>query len=691
MDKNLSYPIENGVVEVNAVTGAPIAIASTLSPGIAFLLPCGEARSPAPFEWGRGFLATREKAGFKWGHPTRLVHGPGSVTARHALGAEVELTVTRRFGHRWTESYAWRNISRRKMDVSVLGIRTPFNDVYVSAEASLRACCHAHVFPGGDHAWLWAAPMNGDPAGLGLRVTRGQVWSYSIEGREHFSSSNFRGHIVLHPTDASRAPGAFGGQPVISIEPGETYELEWEIGLHSSFAAFAALLDAPASPARLNAGLHESIELRIAEGTRTHGPTLRISPDDRSGTVVLSASTAGEHCLSLSRNGRETRCIFQFHEPVRAVVEKRVAFILKNQRAPERETGRAGAFLPYDAQTGLTIDGGAWHDWSDARERLAMPCLLQQARLRGWGDGAEIDPALQAFSNYASACLLGPEGEVWENSYDRNPKRLYNYPWLCEFFLDQHRLGGDPADLRRAALVAEAYYRLGGVQFLAFWRELPTLVEALRSAGEGARADAIAASHLAHARAFLARGDVLPAHEVNYEQSIVAPLALLYLNAHRLSGDPVFIAGLSQVLPWLEAFGGEQPHCRMRHVPIRHWDGFWFGRERLWGDVFPHYWSVLSASVFLRAAPHFPGRGERLVAKAREIYRANLINFDADGGATCAFILPSAVDGRPGHRADPSANDQDWSLVWMLRDADGLGIDLDPSDKSNLAGGGGAR
>ncbi|MCK8678489.1 hypothetical protein [Streptomyces lichenis] len=38
-----------------------------------------------------------------------------------------------------------------------------------------------------------------------------------------------------------------------------------------------------------------------------------------------------------------------------------------------------------------------------------------------------------------------------------------------------------------------------------------------------------------------------------------------------------------------------------------------------------------------------------------------------DGSATCAFVMPSTVDGRPGYRDDPLANDQDWALALWLR------------------------
>ncbi|TPQ21555.1 hypothetical protein [Streptomyces sporangiiformans] len=38
-----------------------------------------------------------------------------------------------------------------------------------------------------------------------------------------------------------------------------------------------------------------------------------------------------------------------------------------------------------------------------------------------------------------------------------------------------------------------------------------------------------------------------------------------------------------------------------------------------------------------------------------------------DGSATCVFVMPSTVDGRAAHTADPLANDQDRHLVLWLR------------------------
>ena len=110
-------------------------------------------------------------------------------------------------------------------------------------------------------------------------------------------------------------------------------------------------------------------------------------------------------------------------------------------------------------------------------------------------------------------------------------------------------------------------------------------------------------------------------------------------------------------------------------MPIRHWDGYWFGALRMWGDVFPHYWSVLSAATYLAWPDGLLPEAEttQLRRAGYAILRANLASFGADGSASCAFVYPSCVNGQPAHVADPLANDQDWALVYALRH--GLGPD----------------
>jgi hypothetical protein len=196
------------------------------------------------------------------------------------------------------------------------------------------------------------------------------------------------------------------------------------------------------------------------------------------------------------------------------------------------------------------------------------------------------------------------------------------------------------------------------------------VASALTESGDDARAAALRTALTHSARHFIEIGTDLPGHEVAYEQSIIAPLLNLLVDAHRLSGDPEFIDAIRSRLPWLTAFGGPQPHARLHGIAVRHWDGYWFGQRRQWGDVFPHYWSALTATVLLRLPASL--RTEESDALGYAILRANMANYFADGSATCAFVMPTSVDGVPAHAADPLANDQDFHLaLWMQLQADG--------------------
>ena len=254
-------------------------------------------------------------------------------------------------------------------------------------------------------------------------------------------------------------------------------------------------------------------------------------------------------------------------------------FVLDHQRRPEFSDSRQYAFVPYDVESGLTVLADEWRDWSDGRERIGMALLLQEVRDQGWGDRSELDEALAGYERFVHDYLVDDDGTVGEDSDHRGDVRLYNFPWFARFLLGQ-------GDRDGATRILNRYYELGGDHFLAF--DLGPLLTELGLHEHLVR----------HARTFIQYGDELPPHEVNYEQSMVAPLLELLVAAYRIAPDQIDGAELSRRLPWLTAFAADQPDVRLRHVPIRHWDGYWFGRLRLWGDVFPHYWSVLSAAVY---------------------------------------------------------------------------------------------
>jgi hypothetical protein len=596
--------------------------------GRSVLLEDGGAHDSTRY-WGKGFVIT-DRGSHRWDAPVSQRWRSSGIDLLYQLGP-LELRVGRRFGERWTETYEVRNVSDEPVAIGSLGISTPWRDLYSSSRESLAEAVHAHVWTGGADSWVWAVPMDGSGPGLGLQLTEGELWAYSVESREATSSSNARGHLYLQVTDRARAPEAMGGQPLLALAPGESYRWTWQLAWHDSLADFHAsrqpLLEAPS----LVAEVGESLVVRLADGV--------------SGPTSVMADKAGTQYVEATDGKVRSRIQVLFHQPLRELVEARVRFVLDRQRPVERGDSRRFSFLPYDNETGLTVLSGAWHDWSDGRERIGTALLLQEARDRGWGDRAELDEALAGYQQFVDEFLVDADGTVADDSLRLTRTRLYNFPWFARFFLGQ----GSP---ERAVQILDRYYELGGDHFLAF--DLGPLLLSLSEHSPRML------EHLErHARTFVEYGDELPAHEVNYEQSMVAPLLELLLAAHQAGF--VERVELERRLPWLTAFAADQPDVRLRHIAIRHWDGYWFGLLRLWGDVFPHYWSVLSAAVYLS----WPF--EDLSELGHAILRANLVNFGPDGSATCAFVYPSAVNGRPAHLADPLANDQDWALVYALR------------------------
>ena len=608
----------------------------------------------AAYRWGKGFVIT-DQGSQRFDAPTILAWTGEGVEVGHRLG-DLELTVSRRVKESWIETYALRNTAPVTVSVGSVAVSTPWRDVYWSARNSLQEAVHAHLWTGGSDAWVWAAPMDGTGPGIGLVLTDGGLEAYSVESRDAVTSSNVRGHLYLHVTDHARSPHAMGGQRPVVLRPGETYRWAWQLDWYPDLEALHARrrrLRPPLVEAEVLATeVGGTLPLRVAPGATLSAP------------APVTATEPGVRHVWASVGGRRSRVSLLFSLPLRDLVERRVRLALDHQRAQRRSDGRRAAFVPYDNESRLTVLPGAWHDWSDTRERVGTALLLQQVRDRGWGDRAELEEALAAYEEFVTGFVVAADGTVADDSRWPGRARLYNFPWFARFLLDQ-------GDLHRAVLIMDRYYTLGGDRFLAF--ELGPILRALAgrldASGRDGDAGRMRAHLLGHAAAFLGYGQDLPAHEVNYEQSMVAPLLELLLAAYAERPEAVPPAELVRRLGWLTAFAADQPDVRLYQVPIRHWDAYWFGGLRLWGDVFPHYWSVLSAGVFLSWPQGLlePAQRARLRRAAQAILRSNLVAFAPDGSATCAFVYPSCVNGRPAHIADPLANDQDWALVYALR------------------------
>ena len=156
-----------------------------------------------------------------------------------------------------------------------------------------------------------------------------------------------------------------------------------------------------------------------------------------------------------------------------------------------------------------------------------------------------------------------------------------------------------------------------------------------------------------------------PAHEVNYEQSIAAPAANILLQTYIVTKEEKYLTAGKEQLNVLEMFNGLQPDYHLYETAIRHWDGYWFGKYRLYGDTFPHYWSALTGTAYRDFAAITNSAEYR--ERAEKSYRSVLSLIHADGSASCAYVYPVSVNGTRAGYYDLYANDQDWGLYFMLR------------------------
>ncbi|MFF3501099.1 hypothetical protein [Streptomyces sp. NPDC003247] len=660
----------DGGTVVMTPDGAPAQFVCDADPERRYLLDDSISWQFAEHAWGSGHLVTDRGAG-RWNVPDEWVVTDAAIRVTFDVTADVRLTVERAGGPAFTETYSFENVGEAPVRITGIGINTPFADLYENARSAVHRSVHAHVMTGGKWAWVLAQPMSGVGRSLGLIVRDGALHGYSVESRNHNSSSNVRGHVVLHPTDHARNPDAFGGQPQFTLAPGETYRLGWELRWYDTVESFLADTGAPAEFDRLAAQTGEEILVRTAETVRVDHPD--VSVREVPGGYAVSGTRHGDVTVSI---GDHSHTQILFHDPLPTMVRKRADYIMRYQRATERAGSLAYGLVSTDVRTRLTVPAGGWPDWSDGAERIGMAIMLQLARRLGWLS-AEVDEELDGWAHFAREHLLEADYTPRRGSNVTDPPRLYDMPWLSRFYLERYLWNRDETMLGHAAGILERAFHRGIERFLAIGLAAVTVRTAteLEAAGHEQRATELRDRLVASARHFVAQGDDLPAHEVAYEQSIIAPLINLYSEAYRLTGDGVFLDANRAALPKLLAFGGPQQHVRLNGIAIRHWDGFWFGLRRQWGDVFPHHWSALTAD----AVANLPGelRTPRLRELADRILRANMCNYFDDGGATCAFVFPTAVDGEPAHVADPLANDQDWHLIAWIDDWIRCGVPME--------------
>lgn len=592
----------------------------------------------------------------------------GEIIAPPEIEASVERTFTPEGNFR--EVYTFRNCSAFPVltGKTDLGIYATFNDNYEEAAVCLEKRCHTHIFCGLEAGWIMALRMSGRPPHLGMKVIKGSIAAYSVE-RDPEERSNDRGDFILHPE-------------TVKLEPGECMCIEWELFWFETRKEFyKKLLDTPGFPVAVQEQctwyMKETAHVKIMctelpEGEkpvlRHRGRNIPYRLEKQGEYTCLSAeveaSVEGESRIDVLWGGRRTYVLFFFSPVPEKLAERRCSFLMERQQMHDTASPLDGAYLIYDREDGIQYYSHQ-DDHNGGRERLAMGVLMA-LWLQSHRDG-RLAESLDRYEEYVYRELFEKEtGTVFNDiNHSLDWDRLYNYPWMSVFQLELYRLKNDESYLLDAYRTLIQYYRKGGIRFYGIGLPVSELYEELGKNGNKKEADELACLAEQNADFVLKNGLRYPGSEVAYEQSIVAPAVSILLQVYEITGKKVYLDEAERQLEVLSLFNGRQPDYHMFENAIRHWDGYWFGKYRRYGDTFPHYWSVLTGVEYVR---YEKLTGASMYRKNAEASLRGCLNlFLPDGSASCAMVYPAKINGADGHYYDPWANDQDWALYYALK------------------------
>lgn len=639
------------------------AITSIVHPHDTARMNWTSSRENAPWQaeslrWGLGYTdlggPTMHRRWWQIPSQMNVAADQRSMSVVYLVG-DLKLEVSRSLDEdSFHESYVFSNVGSKLLRIDSeagrgTAIALPFNDHYTSATDVLEHRAHTHIWCGESSSWIACMRMGGRPPHLGLVLTEGALWSYSIADRDQITSSNTRGNFLFHPS-------------IHTLKAGESYAVGWRCFWHTGWPDFFAQAQSRSRQfMRLetdHATFHpgETVAVRFT-GQQSDGA--RFEED-----LPFKASGLGEKTLQLRYgNGFRTKAVINVCPPLHELVRSRVHFITAKQQINDPDDPLYGAYLVYDNQMEEVVRRDWGNDRNEGRERVGMGVLIARWLQQNLDADPAISASLARYYDFVSTKLQEPDGTVLNGVYSKEV-RLYNWPWVAQFHLEMAKLTGSPECLARFVKTIESYYANGGERFYAIGLPVFEGLTVLKATDRTVDYAKVRRLFESHAERIMATGRNYPASEVNFEQSIVGPAAILLLELCRASGELRWLEGGKVQLAMLELFNGRQPDHHLYEIAIRHWDDYWFGKANMWGDTQPHYWSSLTAVAFAHYAAI---TGETSYsARAETIIRNNLSLFSASGRGSAAFVYPASVNGQQAHFYDVYANDQDWALVHGL-------------------------
>lgn len=580
----------------------------------------------------------------------------------------LRVSVTRSFAENgnFCEQYLLKNLREDELflEHGALGIELPLNDVYTYADDCMTNHCNAHIWCGQEVSYVNAIKMGVSDTNLGIVLTKGSIKSYSVlECR-----SNHRGIFILDNDH-------------IELLPDEEYVISFEMFVHKGkddFEEKRSLFDNYVGVFSNNFTVfeNENIEFEVRTSFNDisiscNGEKVGCEKSENGFFVKFTPKRLGEHRFDITVNGIKTYAEFFVAEEFQTLVKKRIDFIIKNQQYSRTGSALDGAFLIYDNKEKHHVFNSVWRDHNACRERTGMALLI--AKYLQTHNDESAKAALSKYLAFAFREFVDTEnGEVFDGvRKNAKYKRLYNAPWMMTLLVEVYYVFGDKKYLEYAVKLIRHYYSNGGYRFYPNGLSMSKIVDSLKDAELYGEAQEVLSMFCKHVDNIVANGLSYPKHEVNFEQTIVSPAATFTSQLSSITGEQKYTDSAKAHVSVLERFSGRQPSFHLFEIPIRYWDDYWFGKSAQFGDVFPHYWSCLTARSF--AEYHRAVGSDLHKLWAKQCVRNCLCLFGERGEASCAYVYPFKANGNKGEFYDEWANDQDFALYFYMCIFDTLG------------------
>lgn len=618
------------------------------------------------YGWGLGYVTQvkgNQKEKMSWGVPAEVKQKENEVVY---IAGDIRIHVKRSMADDdLIEEYTFRNQGDDEVSLTDIGIYTPFNDNYPDSHTCINTRTNVHIWEGENAAYINALRMGGDAPHLGLVLMKGAIKSYEIwERGKDKGSSHTRGIISLNLPD-------------IQLTSGKEYTISWCLFSHKNTADFRKkLLKKGSVFVSCNKYVFEKGEKACVElvgGSTVQKCTLRKQdihiPMQKRGNLWVAEvkmEQLGENRFDISYGeGKQTHVTCLVVNNVDSLIKKRVDFIVNHQQMKESDT-RKDAFMVYDNKKNEIYLNDTHNcnpvDRDEGAERVGMGVLL--AKYYQLHPDDNIKTALLKYARFLRNKLQESDYKTFSSVDHKGRNRAYNYAWIADFYFQMYKITEDKQYAVDGYMTLRSMFHQFGYGFYAIGIPVHLTLRTLKAASMDAEYETLKNDYIHVGGTFVRNGLNYPASEVNYEQSIVAPSIIFLLQLYQETGIQKYLNEAKSQMPVLEAFNGNQPSYHLNEIAIRHWDGYWFGKQEMWGDTFPHYWSTLTGVAFYLYAQCTGDKTYK--RRAENIVRNNLCLFFEDGKASCAYVYPNKVNGVKAGFYDPYANDQDWALVYYL-------------------------